>query len=76
MMAMQAALSDRKMNPNIRAMKLLKVPHSRASRKSVQSAQDPYPRSRQQARTLHQAAFLFWLHPGHFFLIYREQAAQ
>jgi hypothetical protein len=76
MASTQATLSDLKINPKIRAMKLLKIPHSRASRKLVQSAQDPYPRFKQQARTPHQAAFSFWRHPGHFSLTYREQAAQ
>jgi hypothetical protein len=73
---MQAARSDRKIKPNNFDMKLLNFRHSMGSENAVHSAQEAYPFSMPQVRSLHQVAFWFSRHPGHLSDRYRLQAPQ
>ena len=63
--SMQPLRSERKITPKIFPTKLLNFRHADKGN-NVHSAQLCHPCSIQQARTLHQAAFSFARHPGHF----------
>lgn len=54
------------MKPNIRPMRLWKMPHVFGSGCEAHSAHDERFPSLQHVRILHQDALVFSMHPGHF----------